>query len=208
MRYQRLAAALLVLVLPVYACPPANSRGNKHDKSVWDWSGGVLLETDGALPEGPCFRLAGKLSGPEFFENLKREDTNSGTVFRRGNDVVTEFPKQLHLTFLMHDMPCDNQLQTVGTHGYLNRELIGKLRMNFFWKSGTQLRPASGIVLKTFEIHAAQRSTAETAKDLPQKYEWWFDFDVPSESVPITDSLVIVILTANNHIAARVAARL
>jgi hypothetical protein len=208
MRYQRLAAALLVFVLPLYACPPPNSNNHKHDKSVWDWSGGVLLETDGALPEGPCFRLAGKVTEPEFFENLKREDTNSGTVYRRGNEVVTEFPKQLHLTFLMHDMPCDNQLQTIGAHGYLNRALISKLHMSFFWKCGTQLRPASGVVLKNFEIHAAQRYADETVKDLPEKYEWWFDFDVPSERVPITDSLVIVILTPNNHIAARVAARL
>jgi len=208
MRYQRLAAALLVLVLPLYACPPANSNNHGRDKTVWNYSGGVLLLTDGALPEGPCFRLSGKVSEPEFFENLKREDTNSGTVYRRGSDVVTEFPKALHLTFLMFDMPCDKQLQTIGAHGYLNRAVMSKLHMSFFWKRGTQLRPASGVSLKNFEIHAAERYANETVKDLPEKYEWWFDFDVPSESVPITDSLVIVILTPNNHIAARVAARL
>src|SRR5580704_2561918 len=208
MLYQRLAAATLLLVLPLHACPPANSNTHGRDKTVWNYSGGVLLLTDGALPEGPCFRLSGKVSEPEFFENLKREDTNSGTVYRRGSDVVTEFPKALHLTFLMFDMPCDDQLQTIGAHGYLNRAVMSKLHMSFFWKRGTQLRPASGVSLKNFEIHAAERYANKTVKDLPEKYEWWFDFDVPSESVPITDSLVIVILTPNNHIAARVAARL
>ena len=205
---QRLAAATLLLVLPLHACPPTNSNTHGRDKTVWNYSGGVLLETDGSLPEGPCFRLTGKVTEPEFFENLKREDSNSGTVYRRGNEIVTEFPRALHLTFLMYDMPCDNQLKAIGSRVYLNRALMGKLHLGFFWKRGTELRPASGVALKTFEIHALPHYAEQQVKDLPEKYEWWFDFDVPSESVPITDSLVLIVLTANNHIAARVAARL
>ena len=208
MLYQRLAAATLLLVLPLHACPPANSNAHGRDKTVWNYNGGVLLETDGSLPDGPCFRLSGKVTEPEFFENLKREDTNSGTVYRRGNEVVTEFPRALHLTFLMYDMPCDNQLQAIGSRMYLSRALMGKLHIGLFWKRGTELRVASGVALKNFEIHSLPHYSGQQVKDLPQRYEWWFDFDVPSESVPITDSLVIIILTANNHIAARVAARL
>src|SRR5271170_7129445 len=154
MLYQRLAAATLLLVLPLHACPPANSNAHGRDKTVWNYSGGVLLETDGSLPDGPCFRLTGKVTEPEFFENLKREDSNSGTVYRRGNEIVTEFPRALHLTFLMYDMPCDNQLKAIGSRVYLNRALMGKLHLGFFWKRGTELRPASGVALKTFEIHA------------------------------------------------------
>jgi hypothetical protein len=208
MHYQRLAAATLLLILPLHACPPGNPNSHGRDKTIWNYSGGVLLETDGSLPEGPCFRLSGKVTDPEFFENLKREDTNSGTVYRRGNDVVTEFPRTLHLTFLMYDMPCNNQLQAIGSRVYLNRALMSKLHISFSWKRGTELRPAAGVALKHAEIHALPHYAEERVKDLPEKYEWWFDFDVPSDGVPITDSLVIVILTTNNHIAARVAARL
>jgi hypothetical protein len=208
MHYQRLAAALLIFVLPLYAYPPVSSNPPERDKTIWNYDGGILLHTDGALPEGPCFRLTGKVTDPEFFENLKREDTTSGTVYRRGHDVVSEFPKQLHLTFLMYDMPCDDHLQATGSHLYLNRALMSKLHVTFFWKRGMELRPAAGVALKNLEIHPLPHYADESVKDLPEKYEWWFDFDVPSASVPITDSLVVVILTSNHRIAARVAARL
>jgi hypothetical protein len=40
------------------------------------------------------------------------------------------------------------------------------------------------------------------------KYEWWFQFDVPSAGVPVTDSLVVVIFSPEGKIAARCAARM
>jgi hypothetical protein len=208
MHYQRLASAMLLIALPLHACPPAGSSTRERDKTIWNYDGGVLLLTDGSLPEGPCFRLSGKLTESEFFENLKREDTSSGTVYRRGNDVVTQFPQLLHLTFLMHDLPCDDHLQPTGSRIYLNRALMSKLRITFFWKRGTELRAADGVVPKNFEMRPALRYVNEAVKDLPEKFEWWFDFDVPSAGIPITDSLVVIIRTSGNRIAARVAARL
>lgn len=208
MRYRYFASVVLLCVLPVSACPLAASGNTKHEKTVWNYDGGVILQTDGSLPEGPCFRLSGKLTDPDFFENFKREDSVSGTVYRRGNDVVTEFPEHLHLAFQMFDMPCDNHLQSIGSRVYLNRALMSKLHLNFYWKRGTELRPAAGVTTKNFEIRRIPHYADDTVKDIPEKYEWWFEFDVPSAGVPITDSLVIIVRSSDNRIAARVAARL
>ena len=56
------------------------------------------MMTDGAVPAGPCFRLTGRATAPDFFENLRREDSDLGTLIHRGHDIVTEFPARLHLS--------------------------------------------------------------------------------------------------------------
>jgi hypothetical protein len=197
-------AVLLLLSLPA----PFLFAQPKHEKTVWNYDGGLQLTTDGGLPSGPCFRLTGRATAPGYFNNLKRVDTELGTLMHRGNEIVTEFPAQLHLSFLMYDFPCDSQLQTVGGRTYLTHAQVSTLRLTFYWKRGLALRPATGIVPKHFETRAVQPYAVDLAADLPEKFEWLFEFDVPSAGVPVSDSLVVILRTPDGHIAARAAARM
>ena len=131
--------------------PPAVAQP-KRDKVVWNYDGGVYLETDGAIPSGACFRLKGRLNAPEFFDNMKREDTTSGTVFRHGNDIVTEFPKQLLLSITIFDTPCEPLRLTPGPHVYLTDEMLRKLSLSFYWKRELNMRPVRGVVVRGFEV--------------------------------------------------------
>jgi len=188
----------------------------KHEKTVWNYDGGVFLETDGAIPGGACLRVKGRLTAPDFFDNLKREDTISGTVFRRGNDILTEFPKELQLTIVIFDMPCDLMLRQASPRVYLTDEMIRTLRLSFFWKHELNMRPVRGITVQDFErseleplIPAAPQPAAQsTAESLPRRYEWMLKFNIPSDGVPLTDSLVLMMRTPDHHIVARTAARL
>jgi hypothetical protein len=181
---------------------------HKHEKAVWNYDGGVLLSTDGIFPQGPCFRINGKIDHPDFFDNLRREDTNSGTLFRRGNEVVTEFPGQMRLILQMYDLPCESMFQPTGTRVYLSRTLLSTLRITFFWKRGMALRPAPGISLKNVDAQRVLPYATEHLAELPEKYEWYLDFDIPSSGVPVTDSLVIIFRDPANQMIARVAARM
>ena len=58
------------------------------------------------------------------------------------------------------------------------------------------------------EIRRVLPYAVESASQLPEKYEWWFEFDLPSAGVPATDSLVVILRTPDDRIAARVAARM
>ena len=199
---------LALAVLLLLAAPLAALAQSKHEKTVWSFDGGVPLITDGSIPDGPCFRLTGRMFAPEFFENLKRVDSELGTIYRRGNDVVSVFPEKMQLDFMIYDRPCNDQVQVTGERAYLTRALMNSLRLSFFWKHGMSLRPAKGIAPKLMEARPVPAYGAGQVKDLPEKYEWWFKFDVPSENVPVTDSLVVLVRTADGHIAARVAARM
>jgi hypothetical protein len=203
-----LAALLLLAAAAPFAFAQPKQAQPKHEKTVWNFDGGISLITDGSIPDGPCFRLTGRMFAPEFFENLKRVDSQLGTVYRRGNDVVSVFPEKMQLQFMMYDMPCSSQFQEAGTQVYLTRELMELLRFSFFWKHGMVLRPAKGVTLKHSEARPVPAYAGEQVKDLPEKYEWWLEFEVPSENVPVTDSLVIIVRTADGYVAARVAARM
>ena len=191
----------------VTALPPAAAQP-KHDKNVWNYDGGVFLETDGAIPGGACLRVKGRLSAPDFFENLKREDTLSGTLFRRGNEIVTAFPRQLDLSITIFDMPCDPMLRPTGARVYLTDAMIRTLRLSFYWKRGLDMRPARGISVRDFTMSPLVRLFDEAADPSPERYEWSMRFSIPSNGVPVTDSLVLVLRTPDRHMVARTAARL
>lgn len=195
----------LLLLLPA-AVPFLSAQ--PHTKTVWNYDGGLLMMTDGSLPSGPCFRLTGRATAPDYFENLKREDSDLGTLIHRGHDIVTEFPDQLHVSFLMYDLPCDFQLHQATTRVYLTRAMVGTLRLSFYWKHGMKMRPAAGVVPAHFETRRIQPYASEFADKLPEKLEWLFEFDVPSAGVPVTDSLVVILRTPDGRIAARAAARM
>jgi len=196
------ALALLPALAPfLFAQPP-------HTKGVWNYDGGLLMMTDGSLPSGPCFRLTGHATAPNYFDNLKREDSDSGTIVHRGHDIVTEYPARLHLSFVLHDLPCDYQIQQAATRTYLTLGEVNGLRIRFYWKHGLKMRPAAGVTPSNSEVRRLLPYATELAGDLPAKYEWLFEFDVPSAGVPVTDSLVVVLLTPDGRIAARAAARM
>jgi hypothetical protein len=179
-----------------------------HERNVWNYDGGLQMMTDGAIPSGPCFRINGRATAPDFFQNLKRVDTDTGSYVHRGHEIITVFPEQLHLTFVMYDFPCDLQIQTAGTRTFLTKALVGSLRLSLYWKHGMTMRPANGISHWHIVARALTPDPHDPAAQLPERYEWEFEFDLPSAAVPVTDSLVLVLRTADGRIAARAAARM
>ena len=170
-----------------------------------------LTRTDGSIPGGPCFRLNGRVTAPEFFAGLKRIDfENAETVFRRGEEAVKEYPDELLLEFYFLDHLCP-EAYAPGANGvpraYLTREIVSKLRLNLYWKHGIDLRPVESVARKYFDVKAL-RPYAADATDLPERLQWSYVFAVPSAGVPLTDSLVLIVRTEDDRIAARVAARM
>jgi hypothetical protein len=201
------SAAFLILLA---ATPQVGDAQPPREKSTWNYDGGVQLVTDGAIVNGPCFRLTGRLKSPQFFDNLRRVDSGTGTLFRRGNEIVTEFPERMELSFELYDLPCSDKLEEAGTTRiYLNKAILRTLHVNFYWKRGLAVRPAPEIRLKHAEMIPIEPfGRGLSSEPLPVKYEWWFQFDVPSAGVPLTDSLVLVMLSPEGKIVARCAARL
>jgi len=205
------SAALAACFVFLSASSPAQNK-SKHPKpvetNVQSYYGGVFLIGDGGIPDGPCFRVNGRVTSGQFFNDLKSYDTADGTIFRLGNNEVALFPDKLLLSLTIHDQPCSTGLQPVGTGVYLTQEAMSSIKLSLYWKHGVELRPASKVAMLHFSVDPIQPYAASLAAELPKRYLWSYELGIPSVNVPLTDSLVLVFRTSDGRIAARVAARL
>jgi hypothetical protein len=227
LRFRVQASALFVVALVVaellatgvgIATPPPAAPGApaaNYEKNVWNYEGGIFLQTNGSVPNGPCFRISGHVAAPGFFDNLKRIDTDLGATFRRGSENITQFPDQLSLQFVVfdhYDATCPPQVENTSGTPYLTRAMMASMHLYLYWKHGLELRPIANVVPKYFSVDpimpTATARAASRGGPLAEKLAWSYEFAVPSAGVPLGDSLVLVLKTEDNRIAARVAARM
>jgi len=213
----RASRSVCLLLAATLACLPAAAGAQKKGKSkkptqpdvrVENYYGGVFLMGDGGIPDGPCFRINGRVTSGDFFNDLKSYDSDDGVTFRRGTKEVTQFPDKLLLSLAIHDEPCDYGLQPVGTSVHLTPEEMSALKLSLYWKSGVELRPVGKIALVNVTVSPILPYATDLADQLPKRYLWSYELGIPASGVPLTDSLVLVFRNQQGHIVARVAARL
>jgi hypothetical protein len=205
-------------VLGVLVCLPAmraasNDTQKKKkqkplDTRVENYFGGIFFIGDGGIPSGPCFRINGRVTSGDFFNDLKSYDSDDGVIFRRGTAEVTDFPSRLMLSFSIHDEPCDYGLQSIGTGVYLTPQEMSTLKVSLFWKHGLDMRPVGKIAIEQSSVVPVVPYAKNLAEELPKRYVWSYALDIPASDVPLTDSLVLIFKNPQGHIVARVAARL
>ena len=179
-------------------------------RTVWNLDGGVFFATDGHLPNGSCFRLSGQMNAPDFFDGLRRVDSEEGTSYLLRNQLVTEYPEEVQIVIHLLDFPCTPDLKDTIVRPPITREMMATLRLNFYWKQGVHMRPVEESNRTAAEIRRIETFAAGPAADdeLAPRYEWSYAFNVKSDGVPLTNALVLVIENQEHKIAARVAARL
>ena len=192
---------------PASNTPAKDSKPAK--RTVWNLDGGVFFSTDGHLPNGSCFRLSGQMTAPGFFDGLRRVDSSDGTTFYTLRDkIVTEYPTDLEVTVHILDFPCTLDLKETAVRPPLTRELMGTLRLNFFWKEGIAMKPVDSSRRTAASIRRLAPYAQGAGDELAPRFEWTYSFIVAGENIPLTRDLAIVIETEDHKIAARVAARL
>lgn len=212
---RNLSRLFFVALAASFVFLPASAQSQKKSKhpkpletKIQNYFGGVFLVGDGGIPDGPCFRINGRVTSAEFFNQLKSYDTVDGTIFRLGTKEVTQFPDKVLLSLTIRDQPCSTGLQPVGTGAYLTQDTMSSMRLSLYWKHGVDLRPAGKVAAVRFSADPIQPYATSLAAELPKRYLWSYEFGIPAGSVPLTDSLVLIFRTPDGHIAARVAARL
>jgi hypothetical protein len=211
--FPRVSCAVLAAVLLLAPASNASQEQQKRKKKpvrndVLNFDGGIVFETDGSLSEQTCFRVAGRVTAPEFFDKFERIDTEQGTEYRSGQTIVTEFPEQVHVSFIIFDLPCASQMQEPGPRRYLTMDMMKSLRFQFYWKRGIELRRVENLKQLSATAEPVEPYNTESKEELQKRFRWFIDFTIPSGGVPLTDRLVLIIRTADERRAARVAARL
>ena len=201
----------VLLLGPVPRASPQQKPRKKEkaaSREIRNFDGGILFETDGGLSELTCFKLMGRVTAEHFFDDFKRVDDENGTEYRSGQEIATEFPEEVHVSFLMFDIPCTSRMQQPGPRLYLTQEMLKSLRFSFYWKRGVELRHIVNFKREAATAEPIEPYNTESKEELPKRYRWFLEYTIPSAGMPLTDRLVLIIRTPDGHRAARVAARL
>jgi hypothetical protein len=211
----RLLSATLAFLLPLIpslgVSPQQQNLGKKEKplkKQVLNFDGGIMFATEGGLSDLTCFRLDGRVTAPGFFDEFKRIDDENGTEYRQGKEIVSEFPEELQVAIVMFDIPCKSQMAQPGPRKYLTKEMMKSLRFSFYWKRGIELQHVENLKPPAATAELIEPFNTESKEELPKRYRWILEFNIPSVAVPLTDRLVLIIRTPDGRRAARVAARL
>ena len=210
----RVCAAFMCALLLFSPAPSASQQQKQKKKEkplareIQNFDGGIIFETDGGLSDLTCFKLRGRATAPIFFDDFKRIDDENGTEYQSAQKVVTEFPEELQVSFIMIDIPCPSRMTQPGPRLYLTPEMMKSLRFSFYWKRGIELRHIENLKRANAIAEVVEPYNKESQEELPKHYRWSLDYIIPSAGVPLTDRLVLIIRTPDGHRAARVAARL
>jgi hypothetical protein len=175
---------------------------------VWNLDGGAFFDTDGHLENGSCFRFSGAVTAPDFFDGLRRVDTDDGSAYLRHDKPVTEFPAELLVTLHLRDSPCSSDLKDTAVRPPLTAEIISALRLHFYWKDGIALRPVEGSKRTAASVTRLLPFAKQAAQELAPRFQWNYTFTIQSAGVPLTNDLVFIIESEDHKIAARTHARL
>lgn len=187
---------------------PSKKAPKIPKRTVWNLDGGAFFITDGHLENGSCFRLSGQVTAPDFFDGLRRVDTDEGTTYFLREQIVTEFPDELFVTLHLLDAPCSLDLKDTAVRPPITAEIISTLRLNFYWKAGVTMRPVESSKRTAASIRRLTPYSAQAAEELAPRFEWNYSFIIQSAGVPLNNNLVFIIESEDHKIAARTAARL
>lgn len=187
---------------------PSKKASKVPKRTVWNLDGGAFFITDGHLENGSCFRLTGNVTAPDFFDGLRRVDTDEGTSYFLRDQIVTEFPDEIFVTLHLLDAPCSLDLKDTAVRPPITAEIIGTLRLNFYWKEGVAMRPVESSKRTAASIRRLTPYSAQAAEELAPRFEWNYSFIIQSAGVPLNNDLVFIIEDRDHKIAARTAARL
>jgi hypothetical protein len=207
----RILSFALATLLAGLPCSSLAQPPRDKEKVVWNYDGGILLNTNGSIENGPCFHIFGRVTAPNFFDDLKRIDTKEGTIFRRGTENVSTFPDQVTLSFIVYDhfdRTCPPQVDEAGPRVYLTREIMQSMHISLYWKRGIDLRPVGKATVKYFSVDPIVPVTVAPVSNPPERFRWSYEFAIPSAGIPLTDSLVIIFRTPDKRMVVRVAARM
>jgi hypothetical protein len=187
---------------------PSKKAPKVPKRTVWNLDGGAFFITDGHLENGSCFRLSGQVTAPDFFDGLRRVDTDEGTTYFLRDQIVTEFPDEIFVTLHLLDAPCSLDLKETAVRPPITQEILSTLRLNFYWKAGVAMRPVESSRRTAASIRRLTPYSAKAAEDLAPRFEWNYSFTIQSAGVPLNNDLVFIIENEDHKIAARTAARL
>ncbi|HXN98406.1 MAG TPA: hypothetical protein VN881_04990 [Candidatus Acidoferrales bacterium] len=183
------AASLLSLVpFSVLGKTPVQAPAqNVEYKEVVPLSSGQVRDHD------VCVTFSPVMAAGDFFDGLQRHETPSGDEFHKNSRLVTNFPEQLTVQLQLSISVCDADIYTPAPAP----SFVSGIRFKAQWKRGLAMRPVTELRVQRVAITSEEGDS-----------RLLFLLKIRDQDVPLTDHLIISVISPQGKLLSRMSGRL
>ena len=170
----------------------SDGKGNLVPSQRTKYGASIPMSSEQVSLDGFCVNFNASMNSSEF-NGLERVETASGTVFRRSKKVVSKFPDVIGVQVWAIPYLCNSRDRSKQPKD-LGMDAVDALTFRFSWKHDFELRPAQTIDSKKMHF--------------PKSNIWLFYSQVKGTEIPLTDHLILHILSEEGTERAKLSGRL
>jgi hypothetical protein len=140
-----------------------------------------------------CINFSPVMTAGDFFDGLQRHETASGDQFRKNSQVVTTFPDQITVQVQTAVTVCDADLYTPAPLP----SFFNGLQFKVQWKRGLTMRSVAQVAVQRV-MFASQEGDNRLM----------FLLKIRDHSVPLTDHLIISVISPQGKLLTRMSGKL
>jgi len=187
---------LSVLVVIPFLLRPFGALGEASFQApaqIVEYKEVVPLSSGQVRDRDVCVNFSPVMTSGEFFDGLQRHETPSGDEFRKNSRVIQNFPEQITVQLQLSISVCDADIYTPAPAP----SFVNGIRFKAQWKRGLAMRPV--------EQFAVQR-VAITSEEGDSRL--LFLLKIHDRDVPLTDHLIISVISPQGKLMSRMSGRL
>ena len=140
-----------------------------------------------------CVNFIPVRTSGDFFDGLQRHEPPSGDEFHKNSRVVTNFPDQLTVQLQLSISVCDADIYTPApAPGFVNG-----IHFKAQWKRGLAMRPVAQVMIQRVAITSEEGDS-----------RLLFLLKIRDRDVPLTDHLIISVISPQGKLLSRMSGRL
>ena len=150
-----------------------------------------------------CLMIGARAVSGEFFRGIQTKRKNGEPVYRKKGKVITVFPRRLTVYIDAGFDRCTGPgpKDCDRCDFRFSASFMDSLRFEAYWKHGFDTQKAELGVLSTEKSNDLSRLA-------PNAELWKYALSIESENVPLTDSLVIIVLSPDGRVVSRLSGKL
>jgi len=154
----------------------------------------VVPMSSGEIREGNvCVHMGPAMSAGEFFDGLQRYETAGGDVFRKDSQVVQTFPDAITIQVQVGISVCNADIYTPAPAP----PFVDGMQFKVQWKRGLAMRPVAQLRVQRIPFLAEEGDN-----------RMLFVLKIRDKGVPLTDHLIISVISQQGKLLSRMAGRL
>lgn len=189
----RCVGIVVVSLFPLIAFTALGEARGQEAAQIVEYKEVVPLSSGQVRDHDVCVTFSPVMAAGDFFDGLQRHETPSGDEFHKNSRLVTSFPEQLTVQLQLSISVCDADIYTPAPAP----SFVSGIRFRAQWKRGLAMRPVTELRVQRVAITSEEGDS-----------RLLFLLKIRDQDVPLTDHLIISIISPQGKLLSRMSGRL